>query len=94
MSNESISSKSKTDWQRIDKMDDRDIDLSDCPEVTAQMFAQAVVRRSAKEKAEVILTIDRDVWQWFESKGQGYQGQINALLREYMEHQLVMENKK
>ncbi|MBC6421140.1 MAG: hypothetical protein GDA43_13925 [Hormoscilla sp. SP5CHS1] len=51
MSKESISSKSQTDWQRIDKMDDRDIDLSDCPEVTAQMFDRAVVRRSAK-KAE------------------------------------------
>ena len=45
MSNESISSKSQTDWQRIDRMDDNDIDLSDCPEVTAQMFAQAVFKR-------------------------------------------------
>jgi len=53
MSKESISSKSQTDWQGIDKMDDRDIDLSDCPEVTAQMFAQAVVRRSAKKSRMV-----------------------------------------
>ncbi|MBC6477565.1 MAG: hypothetical protein EBE86_020890 [Hormoscilla sp. GUM202] len=57
MSKESISSKSQTDWQRIDKMDDRDIDLSEGPEVTAQMFD----RRSdcQQKKAE-----------WFESKGE------------------------
>jgi len=63
MNDESILNKSQTDWQRLDRMDDGDIDLSDCPEVTAQMFAGAVVRRSAKEKAEVLLTIDRDVWE-------------------------------
>ncbi|MBC6477928.1 MAG: BrnA antitoxin family protein [Hormoscilla sp. GM7CHS1pb] len=78
MIEESILSKSQTDWQRIDRMDDGDIDLSDCPEVTEQMFAKAVVRRPALKKAEVMLTIDRDVWEWFESKGQGYERQINA----------------
>ncbi|MBC6471590.1 MAG: hypothetical protein GDA48_01080 [Hormoscilla sp. GM102CHS1] len=76
MSKKSSLSKSQTDWQRIDRMDDGDIDLSNCPEVTEQMFAKAVVRRPAK--AEVMLTIDRDVWEWFESKGQGYERQINA----------------
>ncbi|MBC6454528.1 MAG: hypothetical protein GDA43_16130 [Hormoscilla sp. SP5CHS1] len=76
MSKKSSLSKSQNDWQRIDRMDDGDIDLSNCPEVTEQMFAKAVVRRPAK--AEVMLTIDRDVWEWFESKGQGYERQINA----------------
>ena len=36
---------SSTDFARIDAMSDKDIDLSDLPEVTAEMFARAVVRR-------------------------------------------------
>lgn len=50
MNDESILNKSQTDWQRLDKMDDGDIDLSDCPELTAQMFARAVVRRQRKKQ--------------------------------------------
>jgi hypothetical protein len=46
MNNKSIVSKSETDWARLDAMTDADIDLSDCPEVTSEMFAGAVVRRS------------------------------------------------
>jgi hypothetical protein len=44
MSNESISSKSETDWARLDEITDEDIDLSDCPKVTPEMFVGAVVR--------------------------------------------------
>lgn len=45
MNNEPISSKSQTDWQSLDAMTDEDIDLSDCPEITPEMFAKAVVKR-------------------------------------------------
>ena len=45
MSNEPISSNSQTDWQRLDAMTEEDIDLSDCPEITPELFAKAVVRR-------------------------------------------------
>lgn len=90
MSNEPISSNSQTDWQRLDVMTDEDIDLSDCPEVTPELFAKAVVRRglpTAKNKAQVTLRIDSEVLEWFKSQGRGYQTQINALLRAYMEAQ-------
>jgi uncharacterized protein (DUF4415 family) len=88
MSNESTSRKSQTDWQRLDAMGDEDIDLSDCPEVTPEQFAKAIVRKglpTAKNKAQVTLRIDQDVLEWFKSHGQGYQTQINTLLRAYME---------
>ncbi|KHD05846.1 hypothetical protein PN36_17820 [Candidatus Thiomargarita nelsonii] len=45
MSNEPTSHKSLTDWQRVDAMSDKDIDFSDCPEITPEMFAKAVVRK-------------------------------------------------
>jgi uncharacterized protein (DUF4415 family) len=83
MNNEPTLSSSQTDWQRLDTMSDEDIDLSDCPEVTPEQFAKSVVRRglpAIKNKAS-------DVLEWFKSHGQGYQTQINRLLRAYMEAQ-------
>jgi uncharacterized protein (DUF4415 family) len=88
MSNDPISKNSQTDWQRLDAMSDEEIDLSDCPEVTPEQFAKAVVRRglpAAKSKEQVTLRIDSDVLEWFKSRGRGYQTQINTLLRAYME---------
>jgi uncharacterized protein (DUF4415 family) len=69
-------------------MSDEDIDLSDCPEITPEMFARAVVKKGlpvTKDKAQVTLSIDSDVLEWFQSQGLGYQTQINQLLRAYME---------
>jgi uncharacterized protein (DUF4415 family) len=82
------SSNSQTDWERLEAMTDEDIDLSDCPEITPEMFAKAIVKRGVKpkpQKSQVTLRIDSDVLEWFKSRGQGYQTQINALLRAYME---------
>jgi uncharacterized protein (DUF4415 family) len=79
---------SKTDWKRVDALRDEEIDLSDNPEVTVEMFAKAIVRRglvSAPPKEQVTLRLDADVLNWFRSQGKGYQAQINALLRAYME---------
>ena len=88
MNNDPISPKSQTDWERLDAMTDEDIDLSDCPEITPEMLAKAVVRRGLKpvpNKAQVTLRLDQDVLDWFKAQGRGYQTQINALLRAYME---------
>jgi hypothetical protein len=46
VNDESILNKSETDWARIDAMSDEDIDFSDCPEITPEMFAKAIVRRA------------------------------------------------
>ena len=70
MNSEPISSNSQTDWQRLDAMSDEDIDLSDCPEVTPEMFANAVVRKGLpveRNKAQVTLRLDSDVLEWFKS---------------------------
>lgn len=78
---------SKTAWKRVDALRDEEIDLSDNPEVTPDMFAKAIVRRglvAAPSKEQVTLRLDVDVLKWFKSKGKGYQTQINALLRAYM----------
>jgi hypothetical protein len=51
--------KSETDWARTDAMSDEDIDFSDCPEVTPEMFAKAVVRRAPKSQATVTYPDDK-----------------------------------
>lgn len=69
-------------------MRDEDIDYSDIPEITPEMFARAVVRQGLKplaRKTQVTLRVDSDVLDWFKGQGHGYQTRINALLRAYME---------
>jgi uncharacterized protein (DUF4415 family) len=69
-------------------MRDEDIDLSDLPEVTPEMFAKAVVRKNFKPlppKRQLTLRIDNDVVEFFKEQGRGYQTKINQLLRAYME---------
>ena len=82
------SKKSRTDWNRVKAMKDKDIDLSDNPELAPEMFARAIVRRGLKpvlRKAQLTLRLDQDVLEWFREQGRGYQTQINSLLRAYME---------
>ena len=62
------------------------IDLSDIPEISAEQFAKAIVRRGLKtvrRKAQVTLRIDSEVIDWFRGRGRGYQTQINSILKAY-----------
>ena len=88
MKKEATLNKSLTDWARVDALTDEEIDFSDSPEITPEMFAKAVVRRGLKSKSkkmQLTLRVDSDVVTWFKEQGQGYQSRINALLRAYME---------
>ncbi len=68
-------------------MSDSDIDMTEIPEVTPEMFAKAVIRRGLKliTKRQLTLRLDSDVIEWFRAQGSGYQTRMNALLRAYME---------
>ncbi len=88
MKKKTISKQSKTDWKRVDAMTDKDIDLTETPEVSAEMFARAIVRRGLKpvsRKTQLTLRVDNDVLEWYKKQGAGYQTKINALLKAYME---------
>ena len=88
MKKAATSKKSRTDWKRVDALKDEDIDLSESPEVSPEMFARAIVRRGLRpvsRKAQLTLRVDSDVLDWFRKQGQGYQTKINALLRAYMD---------
>lgn len=88
MKKKNTSQKSQTDWDRVDKLEDDDINFEDNPEVTPEMFAKAVLRKGLKpvaRKTQVTLRIDEDVLTWFKNQGKGYQTRINALLKAYKE---------
>jgi uncharacterized protein (DUF4415 family) len=90
----STSRKSKTDqtdYERLRGMKDEDIDFSDNPEVTPEMFARGVLRRNLKvvpRKKEFPVLLDSEVYWWYLKQGQGYDARINSVLRAYMEEQL------
>ena len=88
MRKNNISKESETDWERVSSTRAEDIDLSDLPEVTPEMFANAIVRKGFKlapTKQQITLRIDQDVIAFFREQGRGYQTKINQLLRAYME---------
>ena len=88
MKKRATSRKSYTDWKRVDATKDEQIDFSDIPALTPEMFARAVVRRGLRPvgpKEQLTLRLDRDVLEWYRNQGPGYQTRINALLRAYMQ---------
>jgi uncharacterized protein (DUF4415 family) len=79
----------KSDLARIDALEDENIDYSEIPDLSAlgdEFWSRAVVKR-ADPKAQVTIRLDREVLDWFKSKGKGYQTRINAVLRAYKEAQ-------
>ena len=88
MKKKHIFHKSQTDWERVDKLQDNDIDFCDNPEVTPELFAKAILRKGLKpvvRKNQVTLRIDEEVLTWFKKQGAGYQTRINSLLKAYKE---------
>ncbi|WP_160288529.1 BrnA antitoxin family protein [Pseudomonas sp. QL9] len=77
---------SKTDWDRLARQADKDIDTSEIPELGDAFFEQAELHVPAKQS--VTIRLDADVLAWFKEQGAGYQTRINQLLRQYMQAQL------
>jgi uncharacterized protein (DUF4415 family) len=81
----STKKRSRTDWKRVDSLRDADIDYSDIPKLEADFFSQAVLWPGRKR--QITLRIDPDVLAFFRKHGKGYQTNINAVLRKYVEAQ-------
>ena len=84
-SGKNMKRQSRTDWKRIDALQDEDIDFSDIAKLGPDFFANAIVWPGTKE--QITLRLDPDVLKFFRKQGRGYQTTINAVLRKYMEAQ-------
>ena len=87
--NKKISTKdSQINWEKISKMQDKDIDVSDIPEVTEKQIAHAKLRIGGmpvpKHKVRVNILLDANIIAYFKTKaaGRGYQTLINEALKE------------
>jgi len=99
MSKPSISKTSKravtsqTDWRRVNSTHDADIDLSDIPEVTAEMATHGVLRVAGKVvprgKQRLTMYLDTAIVEYFKARAgaRGYQTLINTALKQAIEHE-------
>jgi uncharacterized protein (DUF4415 family) len=74
---------SKERLKQIEAIKDEDIDYSDIPELD-ETFWQRAEPHMPQPKKGVYIRLDADVLDWLESKGEGYQTRMNAMLRDQM----------
>ncbi len=80
----------KTNWARVDALSDRQIekairsDPDAAPLLDRKWFAKATVV-VPEPKVPISLRVDREVVDWFKSRGARYQSRMNAVLKAYME---------
>lgn len=79
----------KTDWERLRNMTDEEAYANaladpDAQPMTPEMLSRAVL---VTPKLPVSIRLDLDVLLWFKKFGPRYQTRINAVLKEFMQHQ-------
>lgn len=75
---------SQTDWERIEKLTDEEIDTSDIPPLDDAFFAKASLRMP-RSQVSVTMHFDADLLDWFKAQGEEFESVINAALRSYVE---------
>jgi uncharacterized protein (DUF4415 family) len=78
------------DWSRFDAMTEDDIRkaVADDPDAAPldMDWSDAVVLE-LMPKTAISLRVDTDIYDYFKSKGKGFQTRMNAVLRAYVAHQ-------
>ena len=80
----------KTDWARVDSMSDRQIEAAAKADPDTAPILDKAWFRTAKlvlpeRKVPISIRMDRDVVEWFKTRGKRYQSRINAVLKAYMQ---------
>ena len=79
-----LSAEKREALRKLAAKPDRDIDLTDIPEIQ-EIPSDAVIGRFYRPKKSVVtIRIDADVLAWLKATGEGYQTRINSYLREMM----------
>lgn len=84
-----LTEEQRAELEALKNMPDSEIDTSDIPEWTDEMWARAVRGADAMKlwrpvKQSVSLRLDADVLAWLKKDGAGYQTRVNRMLRERM----------
>lgn len=79
-----LSAERRKELHKLAAKADREIDLSDIPEIR-QIPSDAVIGKFYRpKKASVTIRLDTDVLAWLKATGEGYQTRINLYLRQLM----------
>ena len=79
-----LTAEKRNQLKRLASRPDREIDLSDIPEIQ-ELPPDAVIGRFYRpRKASVTIRLDADVLAWLKGSGGGYQTRINEYLRRLM----------
>ncbi len=81
MSGNDLRPTSRTDWDRLNSMTDEEIDYSDIPPLTDELFDRA------RLDLPNLVELDPDVLAWFRKQRRDYPALINEVLRQYIELQ-------
>jgi uncharacterized protein (DUF4415 family) len=84
MNEKNLNNQSGTNWAKLETMTDEEIDTSDIPPLDESFFANASLRMP-KNKVSVIVNIDPETSEWFESQGEERKNLMSAALRIYAE---------
>lgn len=79
MSANNMNPTSRTNWEKLESIDDLDIDYTDIPPLEAAFFAGAHLMIPNGVR------IDADVLHWFRLHSTDYTERINAILRQYIQ---------
>ena len=80
-----LTKKERAELEKLAQRPEHEIDTSDIPEWTDEMWKNAVRGRFYRPvKKAVSLRLDADVIAWLKKDGEGYQTRANRLLRERM----------
>jgi uncharacterized protein (DUF4415 family) len=85
---ETLSPVSKKELNRVDAINDEEIDCSDIPEI--KELSGLRPRQGRKlykpEKVDVTCKLDADIVAWLKQSGKSYQTRVNTILRQVMTH--------
>jgi len=80
-----LSAEKRRELQMLATRPDREIDLTDIPEIR-EIPSDAVIGKFYRpKKTTVTIRLDVDVVAWMKASGEGYQTRINAYLRQLMQ---------
>jgi uncharacterized protein (DUF4415 family) len=98
MNKPSTSKASGTQWARVKRMRDSDIEIdAEHPEADIKYIVRSIVRRNLKAvppKASISLRVDSEVLDWFKAQGRGYQSRMNAVLKAFKEASATLPSKR
>ncbi len=74
----------KATLKKLDALKDDTIDYGDIPELDSRFWANVRLLKPS-QKEMISLRLDKEILDYFRKQGKGYQRQMNAVLRAFIE---------